>query len=101
MGRRLVRIRHLGYMAALSLLFFLQPEMAAAKCQLQWLGFLPVEMHGLSPIVSAKINGAARAADIATVKYLDFLDTVWPNAQFVVVNQGVSDNPAGLIDKIC
>lgn len=56
MGRRLVRIRHLGCIAALAALSF-PPALAAAKCQLQQIGMLPVDMQGPRPLVSAKING--------------------------------------------
>jgi tetratricopeptide (TPR) repeat protein/predicted aspartyl protease len=37
--------------------FFTTTAMAAGKCQLQQLGVLPVDMQGLRPIVSAKIDG--------------------------------------------
>ena len=52
-----MRIRHLGCMAAVAALFA-STAMAAAKCQLQQLGTLPVDMEGLRPFVSAKIDGA-------------------------------------------
>ena len=49
-------IRHLGYIAALAA-FSLSTAAAAPACQLQQLGLLPVDMQGLRPIVSTKING--------------------------------------------
>lgn len=51
-----MRIRQLGYMAALAA-FSLSTALAAGRCQLAQLGSLPVEMHGLSPFVWTKING--------------------------------------------
>lgn len=51
-----MRRRHLGCIAALAT-FSLSAGVAAGKCQLQQLGVLPVDMQGLRPIVSAKING--------------------------------------------
>lgn len=51
-----MRLRHIGFLAALAA-SSLWTAVAAAGCQLQQLGTLPVDMHGLRPIVSAKING--------------------------------------------
>ena len=51
-----MRIRHLGCITALAA-FSLSAGVAAGKCQLQQLGVLPVDMQGLQPIVSTKING--------------------------------------------
>lgn len=52
-----MRIRLVGRIAVLAA-FSLSTAAAAAKCQLQQVGVLPVDMQGLSPIVSTKINGA-------------------------------------------
>jgi tetratricopeptide (TPR) repeat protein/predicted aspartyl protease len=49
-------MRHFGYRAALAA-FSLSTGIATANCQLQLIGSLPVDMHGLRPIVAAKING--------------------------------------------
>ncbi|MFZ0549639.1 MAG: aspartyl protease family protein [Steroidobacteraceae bacterium] len=51
-----MRIGHLGYMAALAALS-LSSGVATAHCQLQPLGALPVDLAGLRPTVSARING--------------------------------------------
>lgn len=51
-----MRIRHLGCIAAMATCF--ASTTVVAKCQLQQLGSLPVDMEGLRPIVSAKIDGA-------------------------------------------
>lgn len=51
-----MRTRYLGYMTALAALS-LHTGVANANCALRLLGSLPVDMQGLSPIVSAKING--------------------------------------------
>jgi tetratricopeptide (TPR) repeat protein/predicted aspartyl protease len=51
-----VRMRHPVYLATLAA-FSLSTGIAAANCQLQQLGTMPVDMRGLRPIVSAKING--------------------------------------------
>jgi tetratricopeptide (TPR) repeat protein/predicted aspartyl protease len=56
MGGKLVRIRHLGYIAALAA-FSLSTAVAAGRCQLQQIGVLPVDMQGLHPLVSTRING--------------------------------------------
>lgn len=48
--------RTLGWIATLAA-FPLSAAVAAPKCQLQQLGVLPVDMQGLHPIVSTKING--------------------------------------------
>ena len=53
-----MRIRHLGYAAALAA-FALSNGIATANCQLARLGSMPVDMQGLAPIVSAEINGVA------------------------------------------
>lgn len=50
-----MRIRHLGCIAALAALS-LPPALAAAKCQLQQIGVMPVYMQG-APLVWTKING--------------------------------------------
>ncbi|MDE2450296.1 MAG: tetratricopeptide repeat protein [Gammaproteobacteria bacterium] len=52
-----MRIRHLGCIATAAA-FFASTAVAAGKCQLQQLGVLPVDMEGLRPFVSAKIDGA-------------------------------------------
>lgn len=51
-----MRIRHFGYAAALTASSLLT-SVAAANCQLAQLGVLPVDMHGLRPLVWTKING--------------------------------------------
>lgn len=51
-----MRTRHLGCIAALAA-FSLSTGTAAANCQLQQLGTLPVDMQGLRPLVWTKING--------------------------------------------
>jgi tetratricopeptide (TPR) repeat protein/predicted aspartyl protease len=51
-----VRTRHFGYLGALAA-FSLSPGIAAAGCQLAQLGSVPVDMQGLRPVVSGKING--------------------------------------------
>jgi tetratricopeptide (TPR) repeat protein/predicted aspartyl protease len=56
MGERLVRARHFGSMAALAA-FSLSTAVAAARCQLQQLGVLPVDMQGLQPTIEAKLDG--------------------------------------------
>lgn len=53
-----MRIRYLGYLAALAAFSF-STGIATANCQLQQLGALPVDMQGLRPLVWAKINGVA------------------------------------------
>ena len=52
-----MRIRHLGCMAAVTA-FLASTAASAAGCQLQQLALLPVDMQGLRPLVSAKIDGA-------------------------------------------
>jgi tetratricopeptide (TPR) repeat protein/predicted aspartyl protease len=52
-----VRGRHLGYLSLLAAAFSLSATVAAANCQLQQLGTMPVDMVGPSPIVTTKING--------------------------------------------
>lgn len=47
------RLRRIAALAALSL----TSAVASANCQVQQMGVLPVEMHGLTPYVGAKING--------------------------------------------
>lgn len=68
-----MRIRHLGYLAALAALS-LWTAVAAANCQLQQLGSLPVDMQGLRPLVWTKINGvtARFALDSGS-----FYSTIW------------------------
>jgi tetratricopeptide (TPR) repeat protein/predicted aspartyl protease len=51
-----VRIRHVTYSAGLVAAFLLTTA-AAAKCQLEQIGVMPVEMQGLRPMISTKING--------------------------------------------
>jgi tetratricopeptide (TPR) repeat protein/predicted aspartyl protease len=74
MRGRLVRLHRLGCTAALFLLFFLPPEMAVAKCQLQQVGTLPVDMQGPHPIVRAKINGVEAPFMLDTGA---FYSTIW------------------------
>lgn len=52
-----MRGRHLGYLSVLAAAFSLSATVAAANCQLQQLGTMPVDMQGLAPIVTTKING--------------------------------------------
>jgi tetratricopeptide (TPR) repeat protein len=67
-------MRHLGYSAALAAAFSLSAAVAAANCQLQQLGTLPVDMQGLRPLVSTRINGveARFALDSGS-----FFSTIW------------------------
>jgi tetratricopeptide (TPR) repeat protein len=51
-----VRIRHCGCMAAL-VGIAMSSGIAAARCQLEQIGVLPVDMQGLRPLVWTKING--------------------------------------------
>lgn len=51
-----MRTRHLRYITALAA-FSMSTAMAAGHCTLQKIASWPVDMHGLHPIVSAKING--------------------------------------------
>jgi tetratricopeptide (TPR) repeat protein/predicted aspartyl protease len=53
-----VRTRHIGCLAILAAAAALSRSgPSAAACQLQNLGTLPVEMRGMHPVVSTKING--------------------------------------------
>jgi tetratricopeptide (TPR) repeat protein/predicted aspartyl protease len=72
----LVRIRHLGYLAALAA-SSLSTGIAAANCQLQRFGTLPVDMHGLHPLISTKINGADARFLLDTGA---FYSTIWREA---------------------
>lgn len=56
MGGKLVRKRHLRWIGALAAVS-LSTAVASAKCQLQQIGVLPVDMVQGSALVSAKING--------------------------------------------
>jgi tetratricopeptide (TPR) repeat protein/predicted aspartyl protease len=51
-----VRTRYLGCITALSV-FSMSTATAAGHCTLQTIGVLPVDMHGLRPLVWTKING--------------------------------------------
>lgn len=73
MGGRLVRTRHLGCVAALAA-FSLSSGIAAANCQLQQTGTLAVDMQGLRPLVSTKINGVKARFMIDTGA---FYSTIW------------------------
>jgi tetratricopeptide (TPR) repeat protein/predicted aspartyl protease len=139
MGGRLVRTRHLGYLALLAA--FCASTAVAGQCQLQKIGEMPVDMQGLHPLVTTKINGAKarflldtgsfystmwrdaaaryqlpvtpapgdslyiegvggrEKAEIATIKSFEFLGVPLSKVQFLVVNQGSSDDPAGLIGQ--
>ncbi|MGH8319359.1 MAG: aspartyl protease family protein [Steroidobacteraceae bacterium] len=57
-------MHHLGYMAALAA--FSLSTAAAAKCQLQQIGVLPVDMQDLRPMVSTKINGVKARFELDT-----------------------------------
>jgi tetratricopeptide (TPR) repeat protein/predicted aspartyl protease len=67
-----VRMRQLGYLGAVAALS-LSVRMAAANCQLQQLGSLAVDMHGLAPIVSARINGTEARFLLDTGAYYSIL----------------------------
>lgn len=58
----------LAVSAALSL-----PTAASAGCQLQNIGTLPVDMEGLYPIVSTKINGAKARFELDSGSFYSFL----------------------------
>lgn len=51
-----MRMRLFGYLGALAA-FSLSTAIATANCQLQQLGTVPVDMQGLRPVISGKING--------------------------------------------
>jgi tetratricopeptide (TPR) repeat protein len=65
-------MRHLGCLATLAA-FSLSTGTAAANCQLQQLGSLAVDMHGLAPIVSARINGTEARFLLDTGAYYSIL----------------------------
>ncbi|HEX5458450.1 MAG TPA: tetratricopeptide repeat protein [Steroidobacteraceae bacterium] len=69
-------IRHLAYMAALAT-FSWSTAVAAPACQLQQLGLLPVEMQGLRPTISTKINGVEARFILDTGS---FYSTMWRDA---------------------
>lgn len=53
-----MRARYIGCMATLAASAALSlPTASAAGCQLQTLGSMPVDMQGMRPVVSTKING--------------------------------------------
>ena len=52
-----MRVHHLGCITAVAA-FFASTTALAGGCQLQQLAVLPVDMQGLRPLVSAKIDGA-------------------------------------------
>ena len=54
-----MRTRHVAYSAALAAALSLSTATAAANCQLQQIGAMPVDMQGLRPVVATKINGVA------------------------------------------
>lgn len=72
-----MRIRHLGYLTALAAAFSLSTAIATANCQLQPIGTLPVDMQGLRPIVSAKINGVEARFMLDSGA---FFSTIWREA---------------------
>lgn len=51
-----MRIRHLGWLAAVAA-FSVSTAVSAAGCQLQKLGDMAVDMKGMQPVVSTRING--------------------------------------------
>ncbi len=65
-----MRMRQLGYLAA----FSLWTAVAGANCQLQQIGALPVDMQGLRPLVSTRINGVKARFMIDTGA---FYSTIW------------------------
>jgi len=71
-----VRVRHLVCLATLAV-FSLSTAIAAANCQLQQLGSLPIDMHGLHPLVSTKINGVDARFLLDTGA---FYSTIWREA---------------------
>lgn len=71
-----MRIPHLGCMVSL-VAFSLSAATAAANCQLQQLATLPVDMQGLHPIVSTKINGTEARFMLDSGA---FYSTIWRDA---------------------
>jgi tetratricopeptide (TPR) repeat protein len=71
-----VRIRHLGCIAALAA-FSLSTAAAAAQCQLQQIGALPVDMQGSAPFVWTKINGVKARFELDSGS---FYSTMWRDA---------------------
>ena len=67
-----MRTRHFGYLGALAA-FSLSTGIAAANCQLRQLGSLAVDMQGLSPTVSARINGTEARFLLDTGAYYSIL----------------------------
>jgi tetratricopeptide (TPR) repeat protein/predicted aspartyl protease len=135
MGTRL-----LGCIAAMTA-YFASSALAAAGCQLQQVGLLPVEMQGLRPLISTKINGVearfmldtgsfystmwrdaaeqyhlpvgslangafyvqglggSEKGQVATVDTFEFLGVPLRKVQFIVIDEGVGSDVAGLIGQ--
>ena len=68
-----MRASHLGCIAALAVMS-MPTGVAKASCQLQQLGTLPVDMQGLRPLVSTRINGVKARFMIDTGA---FYSTIW------------------------
>jgi tetratricopeptide (TPR) repeat protein/predicted aspartyl protease len=71
-----MRIRHFACIAALAALS-LASAPASANCQLQQVGTMPVDMQGLTPVVSTKINGMKARFVLDTGS---FFSTIWRDA---------------------
>jgi tetratricopeptide (TPR) repeat protein len=64
---------------------------AAANCQLQQLGTLPVDMHGLRPIVAARINGVEAHFALDTGSFFSMMSSD-AAAQYQLKVTSVSSN---------
>ncbi|MBW4052702.1 MAG: tetratricopeptide repeat protein [Proteobacteria bacterium] len=66
-----MRIRHIACITVLAALSL--STASAAGCQLQNIGTLPVDMQGLYPLVSMKINGAKARFELDSGSFYSFL----------------------------
>lgn len=89
-GRKLVRIRHLGYIATLAALS-LSTTWAAEKCRLLQLPSVPVIMMGLRPTIPAELDGNKTRLLVDTGA---FFDTLSP-AEATQFKLPLSDTPMG------
>jgi tetratricopeptide (TPR) repeat protein/predicted aspartyl protease len=71
-----MRIGHFACMSALAALSLAMAP-ASANCQLQQVGTMPVDMQGLRPVVSTKINGMEARFMLDTGS---FFSTIWRDA---------------------
>jgi tetratricopeptide (TPR) repeat protein/predicted aspartyl protease len=83
-------MRHPGFLAALAT-SSLWTAVAAANCQLQQLGTLRVDMHGLRPIVAAKINGVEARFALDTGSFFSMMSSD-AAAQYQLKVTSVSSN---------